>query len=141
MVAAKDGNRLATCGCGALSATLAGEPVTVYACSCHDCQRKSGSAFTYAALFPSAAVTIAGDRKTWRHNGDSGRWIENVFCPSCGITVAFLCEGLPDLTGIPVGGLADADFPPPERLYWASRRHQWLTVPPGVTLIDTQEIG
>ena len=81
---ATGGKRIAQCGCGALTATVSGDPVTVYGCSCIDCQRKSGSAFSYAAMFPSAAVTIAGERKTWRHNGDSGRWIENIFCPTCG---------------------------------------------------------
>ena len=138
-MAATDGKRLATCCCGALTATATGEPVTVYACSCQSCQRRSGSAFTYIAMFPSTAVLMAGDRNTWRHNGDSGRWVESVFCPTCGVAIAFLGEGLRDLTGIPVGGFADPTFAPPERLYWGSRRHQWLAMPPDATLLDTQD--
>jgi hypothetical protein len=132
------GTHHAQCGCGALTATAGGDPVTVYGCSCTDCQRKSGSAFSYAALFPSVAVTIAGERKTWRRIGDSGRWIDNVFCPTCGVSVAFHSEAMPDMTGIPVGSLADPDFLPPRRLYWASRRHHWLALHEGVTALDTQ---
>jgi hypothetical protein len=138
-VTATGGTRIAQCGCGGLTATVSGEPVTVYGCSCVACQRKSGSAFTYAAMFPSAAVAIAGERKTWRYNGDSGRWIENIFCPTCGIAVGFHSEGMPGLTGISVGCFADPDFAPPLRLYWASRRHRWLTFHPGLTLLDTQD--
>jgi hypothetical protein len=129
-VTATNGKRIAQCGCGALTATVTGEPVTVYCCSCTNCQRRSGSAFTYAAVFPDAAITIAGD---------SGRWIENMFCPTCGIAVAFHAEGFQALTGIPVGCFADPDFPPPLRLYWASRRHRWLTFHNDLTLLDTQD--
>jgi hypothetical protein len=136
---ATGGTRIAQCGCGGLTAAVSGEPVTVYGCSCVACQRKSGSAFTYAAMFPSAAVAIAGERKTWRYNGDSGRWIENIFCPTCGIAVGFHSEGMPGLTGISVGCFADPDFAPPLRLYWASRRHRWLTFHAGLTLLDTQD--
>ena len=133
------GKRIAQCGCGALTATVGGDPVTVYGCSCVACQRKSGSAFTYAAMFPSAAVTVTGERKTWRYTGDSGRWIENFFCPTCGVAVGFLSEGMPELTGISVGCFADPDFAPPLRLYWASRRHRWLTFHNDLKLLDTQE--
>jgi hypothetical protein len=138
-MAANETMRIAQCGCGGLTATVSGDPVTVYGCSCVACQRKSGSAFSYAAMFPGAAVTIAGERKTWRYNGDSGRWIENIFCPTCGIAVGFHSEGMPGLTGISVGCFADPDFAPPLRLYWASRRHRWLTFHADLTLLDTQD--
>jgi hypothetical protein len=138
-MAATDGKRIAQCGCGSLTATVTGDPVTVYSCSCVACQRKSGSVFTYAAVFPSAAVAITGEYKAWRHTGDSGRWIENMFCPTCGIAVAFHAEGFRELTGIPVGGFGDPDFAPPLRLYWASRRHRWLTFHNDLTLLDTQD--
>lgn len=135
---ATDGKHVARCGCGALTATVSGDPVTVYGCSCTDCQRKSGSAFSYAAIFPSAAVAIAGERKHWRRTGESGRWIDNIFCPTCGISVAFHSEGMPEMTGVAVGCFSDPDFLPPQRLYWASRRHRWLTLHEGATLLDTQ---
>jgi hypothetical protein len=131
--------RIAQCGCGALTATVSGDPVSVYSCSCVKCQRKSGSAFTYAAIFPSAAVTVAGARKTWRNTGDSGRWIENFFCPTCGVAVGFLSEGMPGMTGIAVGCFGDPGFAPPARLYWASRRHRWLALHNDLTLLDTQD--
>jgi hypothetical protein len=132
--------RTASCGCGALTATVTGEPVTVYVCSCLVCQRKSGSAFTYAAVFPSAAVAMTGERKAWRHVGESGRWIESMFCPTCGISVGFLSEGMPGMTGVSVGCFADPAFPPPGTHYWASRRHDWMPpLPAGLIVHDTQD--
>ena len=134
-----DTTRVARCGCGALTATVRGEPVTVYGCSCLACQRKSGSAFTYAALFEESAAAVAGAQTAWRHAGDSGRWIENLFCPTCGVTVAFHCEAAPGVVGIPVGCFGDPEFAPPARLYWSSRRHRWMPLPADIATHDTQD--
>ncbi len=71
--------RLARCGCGALTAQTRGEPKHVYLCACRACQIKSGSAFTYAALFSEGDVTLSGEHKAWRHKGDSGQWVESPF--------------------------------------------------------------
>jgi len=136
---ASDQARTARCACGGLTATVQGEPADVYACSCLACQRKSGSAFSYAAMYPEAAVTMDGAHTLWRHGSDSGRWIETSFCPTCGGTVIFRFEAIPGIVGIPVGAFADPDFPPPQRLYWASRRHHWLPLPHGAAVLETQD--
>lgn len=129
--------RIVACGCGQLSAQTRGEPIDVYLCSCTDCQRLSGSSYSYQAIFSAAAVTIAGERKTWRHHGEFGRWLDNVFCPNCGNTVICLGEVGPEI-GICVGAFAEADFPPPQRVYWASRRHRWLSLPENAELFEKQ---
>jgi hypothetical protein len=130
--------RTGRCGCGGLTFTARGEPVEVYTCTCLNCQRESGGAFTYSALFPESTVAVAGERKSWRHLGDSGRWIETAFCPTCGTTVCFRAEGLPGLIGVSVGCLADPDFAKPATAYWASRRHRWLSFPADTRVMDTQ---
>jgi hypothetical protein len=134
----KERVRTASYGCGKLKAEARGAPVDVYVCSCQSCQKKSGSAFTYAAIFPEASVSVTGERRSWRNHGESGQWIENNFCPTCGISVFFHGEGLPGLIGISAGCLSDRDFPKPNRLFWSSRRHRWLEFPADVPLVDTQ---
>jgi len=129
--------RVAACGCGQLKCEVRGEPVDIYLCSCTDCQRLSGATFSYPAIFPAEAVTVTGERKTWRHYGESGRWLENVFCPNCGNTVYTLGETGPEI-GISVGCFADPDFPTPKRIYWASRLHRWLALPKDVEINETQ---
>jgi hypothetical protein len=118
--------------------TTSGEPVDVYLCSCTACQRGTGSAFYYAALFPESVVTTAGDRHGYRQKGDSGRAIESYFYPTCGMAVAFQAEGLPGTIGVPVGCLADPNFAKPSKLFWASRRYHWLDLPDDIVLIETQ---
>jgi hypothetical protein len=139
MTTQQDGpERVARCYCGNLTVTASGEPIDVYACSCLDCQRGSGSAFSYAAIFPESAVSIAGDKRTYRQHADSGRFIDSFFCPNCGTSVLFRAEGLPGTLGVPVGCFADSSFARPSKLFWASRRHHWLELPASITLIDTQ---
>lgn len=35
-------------------------------------------------------------------------------------------EALKDALSVSVGCIEDADFPAPQRLHWAERRHRWL---------------
>jgi hypothetical protein len=137
-------SRIARCNCGALTATARGEPSGVYLCACRACQIKSGSAFSYAALFAADAVTLDGANNAYRHTGDSGRWIENHFCPACGGAVFFYSEALPGVIGIAAGCFADSrDIArdaalTPRRLYWAARKHDWVSGPDGVAELERQ---
>jgi len=135
---ASEAERTARCACGNLTVATRGEPVDVYLCSCTACQRGTGSAFSYAALFLESAVTIAGDKREYRQHGDSGRAIESYFCPTCGTAVAFRAEALPGTVGVPVGCFVDPSFAKPSKLFWASRRHHWLDLPNDIALIETQ---
>lgn len=128
----------ASCLCGGLTARATGTPRDVYVCACRNCQKKSGSAFTYAAIFSAAEVSVAGPHRQYRNIGDSGRWIENNFCPTCGGFVFFTAQGFPDFIGINVGALDAQDFAAPRRMFWSSSRHRWLAVPDGVEEVETQ---
>ncbi len=130
--------RTASCACGNLTVTTSGEPSEVYACSCLNCQRESGSAFSYGAIYPETAVSIAGERRVWRRHADSGRWVETEFCPTCGVTVCYRMESSPEVIGVSAGCFTDPDFAKPEKLYWAARRHRWLEFPEGIELVEIQ---
>ncbi|MEM7223143.1 MAG: GFA family protein [Pseudomonadota bacterium] len=130
--------RIARCGCGDLAVTVQGKPAEIHACSCFNCQRESGSAFSYTAVFSEADVALAGARKVWRRHGDSGRWLESVFCPTCGGAVLSRAEHGPGTVGIPVGCFADPTFAPPEKLVWAVRRHHWLELPEAIEIVERE---
>ena len=136
--------RLARCNCGALTATARGEPATVYLCACQKCQIKSGSAFSYAALFAADDVTTSGAHTAFRHAGESGRWIENHFCPVCGVAVFFHSEGLSGMIGIAAGcfaddaGAAHDTALTPQRMYWAERKRAWVRGADGMEEVEGQ---
>jgi hypothetical protein len=79
--------RIAECQCGSLRAAVSGEPVRVNVCHCMACQRRTGSAFQYSALFAKDQVRVEGADKAWTRVADSGNTIRFHFCPECGSTV------------------------------------------------------
>ena len=129
----------ARCSCGGLSVTLAGGPVRINACTCLNCQRRSGSAFTYTAFFPEGAVVaISGEYRVWREIRDAGRWHDSMFCPVCGVAVFSRLEAIPDTIGIAVGCFSDPGFAAPEQFYWTTRRPHWLVLPEDLPTLERQ---
>jgi hypothetical protein len=125
--------RAASCACGNLKLTITGEPLSVYACACLECQRATGSAFSYRARFRTEAIThIEGERRTWRRGSDAGRWVEQTFCPTCGTLVYMSGEAMPNDAVVSVGCFADPAFAAPAKLFWATRRHPWYCLAKGM---------
>ena len=120
--------RVATCRCGQLRATCTGDPIRVSVCHCLECQKRSGSAFAAQARWPDDRVELAGEPSEWSQAGDSGLLTTYSFCANCGATVAFVNEGMPGATAIPIGAFADPSFPPPKFSVWEKRKHAWVAV-------------
>ena len=55
----------ASCLCGAIRITAAGEPNRVGLCHCLDCRKHHGALFFAAAIFPADAVTIEGETRAY----------------------------------------------------------------------------
>ena len=120
--------RTATCRCGQLRARCSGEPVRISVCHCLECQKRSGSAFAVQARWPDSDVVLEGDFHEWRRVADSGHVATYRFCPVCGSTLAYVIEGWPGVTAIPVGAFVDSDFPPPRFSVYEHRKHGWVDI-------------
>ncbi|HMG92525.1 MAG TPA: GFA family protein [Chryseolinea sp.] len=116
--------RKASCACGQLTVTTKGpDPERRSLCTCHLCQKQTGSVFGVQARFPREEVTIAGKSNVWKYPGKGGPTVTGRtcadggttfhFCPVCGSTVYYLVDADPDRIGVKVGSFADATFPPP----------------------------
>ena len=120
--------RIATCRCGQLQARCHGDPVRVSVCHCLDCQKRSGSAFAAQARWPDDRVELTGGYSEWAQAGDSGELATFRFCGTCGATLAYSNEGMPDVIAIAVGAFADPGFPPPQFSVYENRKHDWVGV-------------
>ena len=121
----------ATCRCGQLAVRVSGAPLRVSICHCHECQRRSGSAFAWQARWPAAAVKVAGESNSWHSNGDSGGGGGKAtfnFCPHCGSTLFYTNDGLPDQIAVAVGGFAGQPQPPPWVSVYENRLQPWLAI-------------
>ena len=118
----------ASCRCGQLTATATGEPVRVSVCHCLDCQRRSGSAFAAQVRFPAEQVTIAGNSTEYAHAGGGGNIARFHFCPTCGDSVYFTNDTIPETIAIALGTLANPFAFTPNFSVWENRKHDWIEI-------------
>jgi hypothetical protein len=124
--------RQASCSCGKLTVSAMGEPVRISICHCLACQKRTGSSYGSNARFPVERASIAGESAEYRRTGDSGSEITFHFCKSCGSTVYWQIDKVPDLMAIAVGAFADPDFPAPRFSVYENRKHPWIGLPEGI---------
>lgn len=102
------------CLCGAVRFVAAGRPDRVGLCHCLDCRKHHGALFFAAAVYPEAAVTVAGETASY-----AGRH----FCPRCGSSV-FARSGAE--VEVHLGALDAPDQFTPTYELWTVRRESWL---------------
>lgn len=121
--------RLASCSCGQLTASVVGDPVRVSICHCLACQRRTGSVFGQQARFRRECVSLLGTSCEYVRFGDEGSSVRFHFCPHCGSTVYYEPEGLEEYLVIPVGAFADPSFPAPSVSIYEEQMHGWVVAP------------
>lgn len=120
--------RTAQCRCGQLRVIARGDPIRVSVCHCHECQRRSGSAFATQARFRDEQLTITGESHEWTQTGDEGGQAVFSFCPRCGSSVYYRAFVEPEVVAVAVGAFADREFPAPTRSVYENRQHPWVTL-------------
>jgi len=121
--------RKASCSCGKLELTCAGDPVRVSMCHCLECQKRTGSIFGTQARYGRSQVTVEGKSSEYVRVGDEGTRITLHFCPICGSTVFWRMEGMDQFVAVAVGAFADPNFPTPSFSVYGARRHGWAVMP------------
>ena len=133
--------REASCACGGLRLAVEGEPWAVLACHCTACQRRTGSAFGLSAYFAGRQpLSLTGERRLFRRRAESGREVDQWFCPTCGTTLFWCGAGADPMAGlgVAVGCFADPAFPPPRLVAWCVGAADWVAFPDGTPRHPTQ---
>lgn len=116
------------CLCGATRYAAAGAPRNVRVCHCRLCQAAVGAAFNARAVFPRAAVEIAGPVGRYPSSPE----VVRGFCRACG-TALFSERAGADAIGLTLGSMDDPDAcPRPTEHVWTSRRQAWLRLDDGL---------
>ena len=85
------------------------------------------------AYFNKSQVRIEGPEKIYIRDVEGAqRKLTFHFCPTCGSSVYWQNERLPDYYGIAVGAFADPDFPPPTLSVWEQSKHSSINLPEGM---------
>jgi hypothetical protein len=133
--------RKAACACGRLIIEVKGDPYLVAACSCTQCQRRTGNVFGVSAYFRGPQlVSVEGAPRSFVRGSDSGRQGEFHFCGQCGSTVFYTRPGKAPSEGFGVaaGCFADPHFARPMLATWCATKHDWVEFPPDIPMRETQ---
>ena len=126
------------CACGAVTATIEGEPARVGQCWCRQCQKSAGGGPTSNAIFPASAVTLEGELSRHSYRAESGNTVHHDFCPKCGTAVKGTTELRPDFHGFRLGFLDEGHGLRPQAAIWLDEAPSWAVIDPALNTFPRQ---
>ena len=120
------------CNCGAVTVTIDAEPIGTRQCWCRQCQKIAGGGATHNAMFPTAAVTITGERAETSYVAASGNTLTHEFCPSCGSHVLGRSSARPQFRTIRFGMLDEGHGLRPQVAIWTDEAPEWAVIDPAM---------
>ena len=131
--------RTGGCQCGALRYEFTGEARQLIACHCHDCQKRSGSAFGMSLFLNAEALRITGGEiSNYRRTAESGRQVTVGICSNCGTQIYGQPEWRPETTVLKPGTLDDTSWLVPDLHIWTVCKQPWVIIPEGVESHERQ---
>ncbi len=114
------------CPCGAVRYTVGSMPLSVYACHCTECQRRSGSAFALNMAVAAADFRIAaGTPKAWRGVSPTGVATASWFCGDCGGRIYGQRDGRAETVIVRAGTLDDTSWLKPAAHFFVRSAQPW----------------
>ena len=127
------------CFCEATRFRISAEPLTLYACHCTDCQKRSGSAFGLSLWVPRAAIEVtSGEPALQVLKGADGRSRPGRSCAQCGARLWSEPEKRPTLAIVRAGTLDDTAWLRPVAHVWTRSAQPWFAIPQSVARYATQ---
>ena len=116
----------ARCACGAVAVHYAGKVLSMFQCSCEDCQRATGTGQSSVVLVRDSDVTITGETRAHARPANSGATLTRSFCPVCGTPILARSSRAAGLAMLPVGLFGAAtDWYVPGQLIFARSHRDW----------------
>ena len=127
------------CFCGKVQYRLNEEPLTIYACHCTDCQKRSGSAFGLSMWVNRAAIEVThGEAALHVSTAADGSPRHGRVCANCGVRLWSEPARRPTLAVVRPGTLDDTSGLKPMAHLWTRSAQKWFVIPEGVPRYETQ---
>ncbi len=118
------------CLCGAIRYRLTGEPLTLYACHCTDCQRLTGSAFALSMIvLKSELHLVKGAPRAYAVTFPDGREWRGKFCGECSTRLWGEPPKFPQIVVVRPGTLDDTTWLRPIGHIWTQSAQPWVSIP------------
>jgi hypothetical protein len=129
---------LGGCLCGAIRYRITAEPITVYACHCTDCQRRTGSALALSMLLPLAAIEVtAGEPAAYSASLPDGRVKRGRMCAGCCCRLWGEPPKRPGIAVLQAGTLDNTSWVRPAAHVCARSAQSWFVFPADVPVYPT----
>ena len=121
------------CICDAIHYRLTEEPLTLYACHCTDCQKRSGSAFGLSMWVNLPAIEVTKGEVTFHKSTTAeGKVRMARICGHCGIRMWSEPPKHPGLAVMRPGTLDDTSWVKPVAHIWTRSAQPWFPFPESV---------
>jgi hypothetical protein len=117
------------CLCEALRYALNARPLLAYACHCHDCQTRSGAAFTLTLVIRTLELSVTGAPLVTQRVTRSGRVVEASSCADCLTPVFSRAPVAPEYMSLRAGTLDDASWVVPVAQSFVESAIPWAVIP------------
>ncbi len=126
------------CACGAVRYRLNAAPLLAFVCHCHDCQSRTGSAFSLTLVIQTADFHHDGLVEPMRRTTHSGREVEHGNCAHCRVPVFAHALIAPGFMSLRAGTLDDASWVAPIVQTFVESAIPWAVIP-GVRAVTWEE--
>ena len=121
-----------SCACGAVKASISGDPAAVRQCWCRQCQQVAAGGATTNAMFAAADVSMTGVLATHDYLAASGNTLTHSFCPACGTPVMAQSSARAQFRTIRIGFLDEPHGLKPQMVIWAGDAPEWAVIDPSL---------
>ena len=128
------------CACGKIRYRLTSTPLIVHACHCRDCQRITGGPFVINIWIEKKFVEpTAGEPRSFRLAGGSGKNHEVYFCPDCGTYLWSRYHIVPrDCLFVRAGTLDRPEVVTPDVHIFTRTKLPWVEIPKDVRRFESR---
>jgi hypothetical protein len=130
------------CLCEAIHFRVTQEPLTIYACHCTDCQKRSGSAFGLSMWVNRSSIQVTKGEVTLHESVNAeGKPRRAKICGQCGVRMWSEPPKYPDYAVMRPGILDDRSWVRPIAHIWTRSAQPWFVFPEGVPKYEKQVGG
>lgn len=126
------------CACGAVTATITGEPIGVRQCWCRQCQQAASGGPTNNAMFLAKDVEMTGELGRFQTPAASGNTLNQYFCPKCGTQVYGQSSARLFMKSIRLGFIDEPHGLRPDTAIWLEDAPAWAVIDPTLETCDRQ---
>lgn len=127
-----------SCQCGQVRYEIDGDALFTYACHCHTCQKRTGSAFSIGAVYPKALLRCSGELTAFERTSDAGEINTRFSCSKCGNVIYGIGASTPGIVKLQAGTLDVTTKVVPNVHIWTKHAQSWVVIPESARRFETQ---